>query len=101
MKKGCIGAASSRITTKDCEAKIWFPNAFTPNGDGLNDVFRLKFPGRAANYHLEIFNRWGQRVFESMNPAAGWDGGRYGMQDPACTYVLDGSLVFTRRGSAS
>ena len=73
-EKGCIGADSSRVTAKDCEAKIWFPNAFTPNGDGLNDVFRLKFPGRAANYHLEIFNRWGQRVFESRDPSAGWNG---------------------------
>ncbi len=69
-EKGCIGVGSSRVAAKDCEAKIWFPNAFTPNGDGLNDVFRLKFPGRAADYHLEIFSRWGQRVFESKDPSA-------------------------------
>jgi len=86
-EKGCIGADSSRVTTKDCEAKIWFPNAFTPNRDGINDVFRLKFPGRAANYHLEIFNRWGQRVFESRDPAAGWNGGLSGLEQPAGTYV--------------
>ncbi len=86
-EKGCIGADSSRVTTKDCEAKIWFPNAFTPNGDGINDVFRLKFPGRAANYHLEIFNRWGQRVFDSKDPAAGWDGGSSLMPQPEGTYV--------------
>ena len=86
-EKGCIGADSSRVTAKDCEAKILFPNAFTPNGDGINDVFRLKFPGRAANYHLEIFNRWGQRVFESKDPAAGWNGGWSGLVQPVGTYV--------------
>jgi gliding motility-associated-like protein len=86
-EKGCIGAASSWIVTKDCEAKIWFPNAFTPNGDGINDVFRLKFPGRAANYHLEIYNRWGQRVFESNDPAAGWNGVFFERQQPVGTYV--------------
>ena len=86
-EKGCIGADSSRVTAKDCEAKIWFPNAFTPNRDGINDVFRLKFPGRAADYHLEIFNRWGQRVFESRDPAAGWNGVLSGLEQPAGTYV--------------
>jgi gliding motility-associated-like protein len=86
-EKGCIGADSSWISAKDCEAKILFPNAFTPNGDGINDVFRLKFPGRAANYHLEIFNRWGQRVFESKDPAAGWNGGLSGLVQPEGTYV--------------
>jgi gliding motility-associated-like protein len=86
-EKGCIGADSSQVTVKDCEAKIWFPNAFTPNGDGLNDVFRLKFPGQAADYHLEIFNRWGQRVFESKDPMAGWDGGMSGQEQPVGTYV--------------
>ncbi len=86
-EKGCIGADSSRVSSKDCEAKIWFPNAFTPNGDGINDVFRLKFPGRAANYHLEIFNRWGQRVFESKDPSAGWTGVLSGQEQPVGTYV--------------
>ncbi len=86
-EKGCFGTDSSRVTAKDCEAKIWFPNAFTPNGDGVNDVFRLKFPGRAANYHLEIFNRWGQRIFESMDPSAGWNGVFSGLEQPVGTYV--------------
>jgi gliding motility-associated-like protein len=86
-EKGCFGADSSLVTAKDCEAIIWFPNAFTPNGDGINDVFRLKFPGRAANYHLEIFNRWGQRVFESKDPAAGWNGGLSSLEQPVGTYI--------------
>ncbi|HTL10602.1 MAG TPA: gliding motility-associated C-terminal domain-containing protein, partial [Chitinophagaceae bacterium] len=86
-EKGCVGVDSCLVVSKDCEAKIWFPNAFTPNGDGNNDIFRLKFPGHAANYHLEIFNRWGQRIFNSNDPSAGWNGDTSGQKQPAGVYI--------------
>ena len=56
--------------------KYIFPTGFTPNGDGLNDVFRITVaPGSVLEgYSLSIFNRFGQRVFFSHDPAAGWDG---------------------------
>jgi gliding motility-associated-like protein len=84
---GCIGTDSIRIDLKDCEALLVFPNAFTPNHDGLNDVFRLKYPGHAADYHLQIFNRWGQKIFETTDTSAGWDGDFGGKQQPEGTYV--------------
>ena len=52
-----------------------FPNAFTPNGDGLNDVFQAKRGYRSiVKFHATIINRWGQRLYEWSDPAKGWDG---------------------------
>src|SRR4030095_4850128 len=52
---------------KSCEFEIYMPNAFTPNGDGLNDLFRIP----PQNYNLlisfTIYNRWGQKIFTTKN----------------------------------
>lgn len=52
---------------------IYVPSAFTPNGDGLNDILRFSSVG-VEQIRFEVFNRWGQRVFLSTDPANGWDG---------------------------
>lgn len=65
-------------------ATFFVPSAFTPNGDGNNDVFM----GKGTNiktYEMAIFNRWGDRVFTTLNPALGWDGTERGT--PLCTDV--------------
>lgn len=54
---------------------LWMPNAFTPDGDGLNDILlpvtnRITF----SHYRLQIYNRWGTLIFTSMDPHIGWDG---------------------------
>ncbi len=60
-----------------CEAftpKIAVPNAFTPNGDGVNDVFLPIFDFAPKEYRMVIYNSWGGRVFESSSSDVGWDG---------------------------
>jgi len=52
---------------------LFVPNAFTPDGDGLNDVFTAK-GSFVDEYDLWVFNRWGDLIFHSKNPAHGWDG---------------------------
>ena len=52
---------------------VYIPNAFTPNGDGINDTFGVKGEGSFV-YTIAIFNRWGEKVFESTNPNQQWDG---------------------------
>jgi len=52
---------------------VFIPDAFTPNGDGINDTFGVKGEG-IQNFNLKIFNRWGEEVFESNNPKQQWDG---------------------------
>ena len=54
---------------------LFTPSAFTPNGDGKNDVFYPVGVGiNRDNYEFFVFNRWGELIFESYNPAIGWDG---------------------------
>ena len=53
--------------------EIYVPNAFTPNNDGLNDVFIVK-GDNVATVHMLIFDRWGEKVFESENADFNWDG---------------------------
>ncbi|MFI5196542.1 MAG: gliding motility-associated C-terminal domain-containing protein [Chitinophagales bacterium] len=71
---GCTASNSRELDPSVC-CNIPFPNAFTPNGDGLNDVFR-PIPMRAYHrYHVfRIDNRWGQTVFECTDNKAEWDG---------------------------
>ena len=62
------------ITESDAaELTFYIPNAFTPNQDGDNDVFAPVLP-EVRDYHLQIFSRWGDVVYDSDNPASGWDG---------------------------
>lgn len=63
------------------------PNAFTPNNDGKNDCFGLKYWGRITTLELQVFNRNGQQVFETNNPQACWDGTYRGTPQPAGAYV--------------
>ncbi|HWY99192.1 MAG TPA: gliding motility-associated C-terminal domain-containing protein, partial [Bacteroidia bacterium] len=52
---------------------IYIPNVFTPNGDGINDVFHVTIGGMKT-YSIEIFNRWGEKVFIADSPEIDWDG---------------------------
>ncbi len=65
---------SKEIIFKDCPPLVFVPTAFTPNGDGLNDVFRASATGRLKSFSLSVYDRFGQRIFFSNDPAKGWDG---------------------------
>ncbi|PIQ20349.1 MAG: hypothetical protein COW65_15560 [Cytophagales bacterium CG18_big_fil_WC_8_21_14_2_50_42_9] len=68
------------------EASIFIPNAFSPNGDHLNDIFEVK--GRfLAAYRMLIYDRWGQILFDSKNQNQGWDGRFNGKEIPTGTYA--------------
>ncbi|OQP44444.1 hypothetical protein A4H97_08680 [Niastella yeongjuensis] len=66
---------------------IYVPNAFTPNGDGRNDIFRVTAPGMKALKYFVIMNRWGQEVFRTTDLAAGWNGTLKGNHLSAGTFV--------------
>ncbi|HMN05563.1 MAG TPA: gliding motility-associated C-terminal domain-containing protein [Flavobacteriales bacterium] len=67
---------------------LWVPNAFTPDGNGINDVFLpVMLDTHLPDYHLYIFDRWGSLVFESTDPAHGWDGTAKGTSLPSGVYV--------------
>ena len=57
------------------ESKLEMPNAFSPNGDGIDDIYKAKDGYQSlTEFHAYIFNRWGQKLYEWTNPADGWDG---------------------------
>jgi gliding motility-associated-like protein len=59
--------------TEDCPSTFFAPNTFTPDGDGMNDVF-IPVGKNIATMELLIFDRWGNLLFESRDPSIGWDG---------------------------
>jgi gliding motility-associated-like protein len=64
------------------------PNAFSPNADGLNDVVALLPPVPiTSNFNIQIYNRWGNRVFESNNAQFKWDGSSLGIPQPSGVFV--------------
>ena len=62
------------------------PNAFTPNGDGFNDTWEIDGINRFPNVIVEVYNRWGQRVFSSVGYIQEWNGTRDGNYLPEGTY---------------
>ena len=69
------------ITISISESKLEMPNAFSPNGDGINDIYKAKEGYQSiTEFHAYIFNRWGQTIYDWTDIAGGWDG-RYKGKD--------------------
>lgn len=92
------GVATSTvvIATQECADHLLYPTAFSPNGDGQNDVFRPRVLISVSSYHIRIMDRWGRTVFVSGDPAAGWDGRVRGTPAPLGTYVWVAGYVRQR-----
>ena len=65
----------------------YLPNAFSPNGDGLNEVFRPIPAGIVSTEYFRIFSRYGQLIFETSQPLKGWDRTFKGIKQPVGNYV--------------
>lgn len=78
------------INVSISESSLQMPNAFSPNGDGINDVYRAK-PGYKSivSFKAVIFNRWGQKLYEWDDPAGGWDGKYKGREVAQGTYFVN------------
>ncbi|MGB1243161.1 MAG: gliding motility-associated C-terminal domain-containing protein, partial [Chitinophagales bacterium] len=71
----CADTASATVVVSEREViRLAVENAFSPNGDGINDEFRVFINAPMEEYHLMIFNRWGEKVFESQDPEEAWNG---------------------------
>lgn len=89
---GCISEATIVVEVL-ASYRILIPNAFTPNGDGLNDTFFPKMRG-IATFEFYIFNKWGELIYTNLeNADEGWDGTLNGRMSPNGNYVY--KLVYT------
>lgn len=102
---GCMGRDTVTVTGKDCVLGFFMPNAFTPNGDGLNDIIHPILRGDIQAYRFRIFNRFGQIVFDSADPQKGWDGIFKGSPQSTqtftwtCRFQFNGSIMEDRKGT--
>ncbi len=85
--KNTCGTAADGIVVKQGVCKLYIPTAFTPNNDGKNDIFKPGYGENVVSYSMEIYNRWGEKVFTSNNINKGWDGKRKGILQPNGLYV--------------
>ena len=86
----CSDTASKSVYVAE-SVVIWIPNSFSPNGDVINDGFKPYIRG-LQEYHLQIYDRWGQLIWESRDPSESWDGTFQGelVQNDAYLYILTG-----------
>ena len=83
---GCTSTAQKNVKVySSCYLDL--PSAFTPNNDGLNDVFGPLNAVKAENLQFRVFNRWGQLIYQTRNWKAPWDGRLKGVDQPSGTYV--------------
>ncbi len=87
-KFGCV--MNDSFTVKYYKGPdIYVPNAFTPNNDGINDVFRPIDIGISNLEYFNVYNRSGRLVFQTREPRQGWDGNNNGRPAPVDTYVWE------------
>jgi gliding motility-associated-like protein len=104
---GCIGTDTIMVDSKECMKGMFVPTAFSPNGDGKNDVFRVQAFGKVKSFKLQLFNRWGQPVFQTEDVHRGWDGKVGGLPQRSdvfvwiCTYQLEGEKQRLEKGTAT
>jgi gliding motility-associated-like protein len=107
-KNGCTSSGQVSIKTQCKESIVMVPSAFSPNNDGLNDVFTVR--GITTIKNLAIYNRWGNIVYEKINFFAGdrsngWDGTFKGEPQPPGTYLYfiqmecPGGNLFVKKGT--
>ncbi|MFA4863743.1 MAG: gliding motility-associated C-terminal domain-containing protein, partial [Bacteroidales bacterium] len=97
---GCTGVDSIYILLKTEEIPsyhIYFPNAFTPDGDGLNDTFKAFATGDyITKFNMQIYDRWGGLIFNSDDISIGWDGKKNGNPCPGGVYAY--KIIFSIDG---
>jgi gliding motility-associated-like protein len=109
---GCSGSDSVCIKVFCESSQVFIPNAFTPDGDGINDILTVRAKGVKSIKSFRVFNRWGQLVFEKANftpniDSQGWDGKVKGIPAPpdvyvyTCEVVCENDIPYTYKGNVA
>ncbi|MEZ4740004.1 MAG: gliding motility-associated C-terminal domain-containing protein [Flavobacteriales bacterium] len=71
---GCTSSDAVFVDTRNCRCPLYLPNAFTPNGDGINDAFSVRMDCTPIDFELELYDRWGNSIHRSIDPDFAWRG---------------------------
>jgi gliding motility-associated-like protein len=82
----CVSTWQAVLVSVFDQSKLTLPNAFSPNGDGINDVFKMQVQGIITIKEWLIFNRYGQLIFSTNDSVTGWDGKMKNAYVPVGTY---------------
>jgi gliding motility-associated-like protein len=99
VTNACASASAQVIVTPADICNVFFPSAFTPNQDGANDYFKILTDLHFDQFSLLVYNRFGQKIFETNDPAKGWNGNYNGHTQPqgayiwVCSYRKSGTAV--------
>lgn len=85
LKNGC--SFQDEMSLRPCESCLYVPNAFSPDGNGINDEFRSFPVCDLYDFEMKVFDRWGDLLFESTDPQSGWNGSFNGKKLAPGTYV--------------
>lgn len=103
---GCLDTASLTVVLEPSDKDFYIPNAFTPNNDGKNDLFKV-YGSSIKSVELRVFNQWGELVYETKDKDKGWDGVFKGRPQPVGVYpfgvkvtFLDNTVI-TKRGTVN
>lgn len=107
-ENGCVVERTVTIVVLTlCEEPfVFIPTGFTPNGDGKNDTFKV-IGNNLDEVYLAVYNRWGELVFETRDPSAGWDGTYKGKRLPPDAYGFYarvkciGGLEYSKKGNVT
>jgi|GEM_PF-6732512 gliding motility-associated-like protein len=88
-----IFSTSARLMVHKCRTPFYIPSAFTPNNDGKNDFFKPIIIDSINGYEFNVFNRWGQKIFETYNVNTGWDGIYEGANQSAGAYIWGVKII--------
>lgn len=101
---------SLNLTSLECTCIIHIPNAFSPDNNGINDVFKPEYQCTFTSFHMDVFNRWGELIYSTDNADNGWDGTFKGKDQNVGVYVWmikyayvegTGSVSDTRSGNVT
>ncbi|MBE7170659.1 MAG: gliding motility-associated C-terminal domain-containing protein [Williamsia sp.] len=95
---GCYGEDAVKVKIFKTLPEIFVPTAFTPNGDGRNDVLKPILAGIKSLTYFRVYNRWGTLVYSTQEVDKGWDGTVHGMQQKTDTFVYMAEGIDYRGG---
>ena len=90
---GCTTEASILVPNQ-CVPHVFAPNAFTPDDDGVNDLWKVIVSGEIDKYEISIYDRWGSKVFESVDPEEHWNGSVNGGDYYAADGIVPNVIVY-------